>query len=164
MSKTANITQERLKQLLHYDPEKGFFTRLQSRGGQKAGSVAGYKDGDYIKVTVDGVGYRAHRIAYLYIYGWMPIEVDHKNLIKTDNRIDNLRPANGQNPHNRTIQKNNTSGLKGVFYDKDKKLWRACIKINYKTINLGRYKCPAAASFAYQVASDIHFGEFARPF
>jgi hypothetical protein len=105
-------------------------------------------------------------LAWFYYYGEWPIrDLDHHNGNPQDNRISNLRlSTTSQNGMNRGPQKNNTSGLKGVVWDKARNKWAARIKINQKMINLGRFDCPAAASFAYQIASDNLHKEFGRTF
>src|SRR5687768_13432076 len=112
------LTQARLKEIFSYDPETGAFTRLIWTGGNA-------RPGDSKKNTakcgsiyfdVDGKRYLAHRLAWLYVYGQMPSTgIDHKDGVKTNNRIENLRPANqvenGQNRH--SSNKNSKSRLLG---------------------------------------------------
>src|SRR5690606_33911522 len=108
------LTQARLKQLLDYDPTTGIFTRRVSRGGMKKGSVAGFTSvKGYTVIGVDGKLYSAHRLAWLYVYGVMPREIDHRNRVKTDNSILNLREASrAMNNQNKVVgQKNSRSGL-----------------------------------------------------
>ena len=51
-------------------------------------------------------------------------QVDHKNRNRTDNRVENLRWAtNGENNHNKLIQKHNTSGHKNISYHKTQHKW-----------------------------------------
>lgn len=91
------ITLERLKELLHYDPSTGKFTwRVQrtGRGGSKPGDIAGTVHGarGYLRVVIDRERLYLHRLAWMYVYGAMPIGVvDHINRNPSDNRIVNLR-------------------------------------------------------------------------
>jgi len=79
-----------------------------------------------------------HRLINLTPKGYI---TDHINRDKLDNRRKNLRNANKSiNSINRANPVNNTSGYKGVYWDKFNKKWRAEIKVNYKKISLGRYK------------------------
>ena len=106
----------------------------------------------------------AHRLAWFYVYGsWPGLYIDHINGNKTDNRINNLRAATpSNNQHNRGKSKRNITGLKGVSYDVKRRKWVSGISYNGIKMNLGRYDCPAAASFAYQIAADIYHGDYAR--
>jgi len=85
------ITQNELKKLLSYDPEKGVFIWIKSRRGVKAGSQAGSFEGRYINIKIKGKNYYAHRLAWLYMKGKWPKIIDHKNEIKTDNTFKNLQ-------------------------------------------------------------------------
>lgn len=89
-------------------------------------------------------------------------EVDHANRDKLDNRRSNLRIASHQfNSANRSKPKNNTSGYKGVYWDKKKKRWKAQIKVNQKKVYIGRFKDPIEAAKAYNRMAVKYFREFA---
>lgn len=90
------------------------------------------------------------------------IDVDHKNRDGLDNRRCNLRLATrSENLRNR-ISVKNTSGFKGVSWDKTRGLWLARIKLDGVARNLGRYATPEEAHAAYcEAAARLH-GEFAR--
>ena len=135
------LTQERLKELLHYNAATGIFTRLKSKGpiankGAIAGSihVRGYRH-----IKIDSVGYKAHRLAFLYIDGAFPEGgVDHINKIKDDNSFSNLRAvSHSENMRNRKKPGNNTSGVVGVYWHRTKKYWGACISVNNRQKDLG---------------------------
>lgn len=90
-------------------------------------------------------------------------EVDHKNGVGTDNRRDNLRLASRkQNNQNNQKHADGSSQYKGVSWSKERKRWLACIKIDRKTIYLGRYASEAEAAHAYNQAAQTAWGEFAR--
>jgi hypothetical protein len=138
--KTQKLTQSRLKELFHYNPETGVFTRLITAGGQVAGATPGrINTNGYRDISVDGRRYMAHRLAWLYIYGLFPeSEIDHINRIKDDNRIANLRIAtHKQNAENVARRKSNTSGFPGVDFRYGK--WRARISHHGKSIFLGSF-------------------------
>lgn len=92
------LTAERLRELLSYDPETGWFTwrvTRSSNGRADAGSRAGALRSDgYRHVTVDQHKYKEHRLAWLYMTGkWPEADLDHKNNTRDDNRFSNLRAA-----------------------------------------------------------------------
>lgn len=137
------ITQEKLSQNLDYNPETGIFRWKISIGAVKKGDIAGYKRLDgYCAIKIERKTYKAHRLAWLYVYGYFPEnEIDHINRIKNDNRICNLREVSHQcNMRNSKKPKNNTSGVKGISWYKKIQKWEARIKINRKTKHLGKYK------------------------
>ena len=88
---------------------------------------------------------------------------DHADLDKLNNQKHNLRIAsNGQNQKNKNVQKNNKTGLKGVGFHKASGRYRATIRYNCTTINLGYFKCKKEAAIAYNKAALLYHGEFAR--
>lgn len=88
---------------------------------------------------------------------------DHINGNKLDNRRANLRICtNAQNCRNRTINTNNTSGYKGVSWNKANKKWTAYIKLNWKLVFLGNFVNKEDAAIAYDKAAQELYGEFAR--
>lgn len=88
--------------------------------------------------------------------------VDHINQDKLDNRKCNLRSAtNSQNQWNQSKPKNNTSGYKGVYWDKQRQKWRAQIKINGRRRFLGYFDDILDAARSYDKAALELFGDFA---
>lgn len=160
------ISQERLKELVHYDPQTGIFTARGKRKGvqMKDGRLGSLNKAGYLVTRVEGKKPFLSRLAWLYMTGaWPPHFIDHKNGEPTDNRWENLRIASSaENNRNAKKSKTNTVGVKGVSWRKDQKKFIARISVNDKSMFLGYFTCPAAAHFAYQVAADKHFGEFAR--
>ncbi len=162
-----DLTQAKLQQLLDYDPHTGSFRWKKSfKHGQAkihtiAGSTGFY---GYRHITLQGLSYRAHRLAWLYIYGHWPTEViDHINHIRDDNRIINLREATAfQNQWNKMYACNNTSGYKGVSWCNQKKMWRAQIMFNNKSKHLGHFRTSVQAAEVYKTAAEKLFGEFAH--
>jgi len=159
----AMLSQERLKSLLNYDQETGIFTCLVSRGrNAKVGSIAGTVDPKgYVRIKIDGQQYKAHRLAWLYVYGDLPPDqMDHINRIKTDNRIGNLRLATqAENQQNRSMRSDNTSGHIGVSWYKSAEKWQAQIRINHKQINIG-YFANLQDAIAARKAAEIKYFTF----
>lgn len=146
------ITQERLKELLHYDPDTGFFTWVVSVNRKvKIGDVAGTigKKG-YVQIQADGKQYKAHRLAFLYMLGYMPEhQVDHKKGVKHDNRWSEIRHVTQIcNSQNRKLDARSTSGFVGVGWHKQHRKWRAYIGINGKLIDLGYHHDKISAALA----------------
>lgn len=133
MNKNDALTQEKLKELMHYDPETGIFTRRKTTAmRQKVGEIVGVecKNG-YLKCGISNEEYTLHRLAWLYMYGEFPEIVDHINHNKKDNRIANLRDVDRfGNMKNMSKSKANTSGTTGVCYCKERKMWKAQIYCN----------------------------------
>lgn len=118
------ITQARLKEICTYDPESGLFEGIVNRGkkykvGDQFGKEA--KKG-YLQVTIDGRTYRLHRLAWLYVHGYHPpAEIDHKNGIPYDNRMENLRLADkAQNAWNRKGRPNRAMPKNVTYHEKDR--------------------------------------------
>jgi hypothetical protein len=160
------ITVTELQRILRYNPRTGIFRWKASPGNQtKAGEIAGTNSGGYVQISIDRCFYGAHRLAWLYMTGFMPAcHVEHKNLKRSDNRWKNLRLANGsQNQANRKLRVDNTSGYKGVSrYSKDKTKWVAQINLSKQPTFLGLFDDPKSAYAAYVTAAKTHYGEFAR--
>lgn len=157
------LTQEELKELLNYDAETGIFTRKVKRRGIRAkiGDIAGRLRFDgYVAIKINGKIYRGHRLAWLYVYGNYPNgEIDHINLIKSDNRIENLREVsrseNMQNIYN--AGKSSTTGFRGIDYRKSMGLYQARIQSNGKRHFLGYYSSAKEAHDAYVKAKkELH--------
>lgn len=90
----TELTQEALKEVLNYDPETGLFTWAKQRGSARKGSLAGCLDRGHLIIRVNKQQYLAHRLAWMYMYGYFPAtDIRHINKVKDDNRIDNLTKA-----------------------------------------------------------------------
>lgn len=91
------------------------------------------------------------------------MEVDHVSGDGLDNRQCNLRLATAsQNRCNARLRSNNTSGFKGVTWDKYNRKWRAQIKWQGQVQYLGCYADKMEAQSAYAAASEKIHGAFGR--
>jgi hypothetical protein len=137
------LSQEKVKELLSYNPDTGNFTWRQDGVNQYmvAGRIAGTRSGNgYLYISIDGVKIPAHRLVWLYEYGHMPDQIDHINHVTDDNRLVNLRGVDSaENGKNKRMLSNNTSGVTGVHFSNIRKKWIAKIKLNRKVISLGSY-------------------------
>jgi hypothetical protein len=160
----TSLTAKRLRQLLHYNQKTGEFTWLKSRGRVKAGARAGcFYDSDAAwRISVAGRLYKRARLAVLWKTGkWPRREIDHRNGDRADDRWCNLREAtHSQKVANRGVQRNNTTGFKGV--SRFKNGFVSKIKKDGKAIYLGYYRTAEEAHAAYRVAARRLYGEFAR--
>lgn len=153
-----DLTQKFLKECLHYNPLSGAFTwkerplshfkdarAMKITNTQKSGTIAGHSSKNkgsgkmYTRIKVSNLGlFLAHRLAFLYMEGYMPDQVDHDDGDGLNNSWSNLNRSNSIDNH-RNIRKakNNTTGVTGVFLDKRRGTYFARINHNNKMISLG---------------------------
>lgn len=156
----TQLTQQKLKEFFAYEPDTGLF---RCRIGKRAGQVVGHEHHGYIKISIKGHGgIYAHRLAWLYMTGSMPLKhIDHIDCERSNNAWANLRLATpDQNQANTRRTKRNVSGAKGVFHHRSG--FRAVIKVKGRRIYLGDYNTLQEAAAAYAGAAKVGFGEFAR--
>lgn len=167
-------TQERLRELLDYDPETGVFTRKASKGNIKAGQEAGCTNPrGYIQIRIDGSLYLAHRLAFVWMEGSIDRQrqVDHIDGDPSNNRWANLRlTTQSQNAANSRKPKHyrgapTASRFKGVHRTSSKKSpWTSQIR-NPDTgerVYLGCFPTEELAHEAYVSAIPYFYGEFGR--
>ena len=148
-----------------YFPKTGEMFWLIRGGRKRKDRCAGYvMKGGYIMIEHNGKSISAHRWAWKIMTGsWPEAMIDHINGNPSDNRFCNLRAATQtQNAQNCKKPARNTSGYKGVCWDKGEKKWLAQMSVNGKTKKIGRFDCPEKAHAAYQKATKEQYGEFAR--
>jgi hypothetical protein len=164
--RTYSFTHERLKEMVNYDPETGIFTWRKKNPKNhfvKPGDICGHlnKDG-YIVMSIDSVRCKAHRVAWFYMTGkWPKKLIDHKNRIKSDNRFCNLRECNvSQNKINGAMNKNNTSGFRGVYRRNGNGRYRTKVRKGNKTVWFGPFDTPEEAYKVYLRENAKLHGEF----
>lgn len=154
--KNPELTQQLLKELFYYDQDAGTFERKDIRTSAKAGpSVGSIGPEGYASIYICGRNIKAHRIAWLYVYGeWPSMYIDHINGNKTDNRISNLRlVTKGQNVQNigGAYKNKKSAGGPGVYPHKCGR-WHARIQLNGKSKSLGLFDNIDDAAKAYAKA------------
>lgn len=146
-----------------YDPGTGIFTWLKvpvkkpKKLGTRAGTVCKRGNRD---INIGNNSYKEHRVAWYLMTGrWPSFEIDHKDLDKANNKWENLRQATrSQNVANTPIRITNTSGYKGVCWDRQSSKWKA----QTRGKSIGLFNSPAEAHAAYVKAAKKFWGEFAR--
>ena len=160
---TNELTAEYLRSILRYDPATGIFTRkVRTSRNVKVGDIVGSQNGDgYLLISVRSRRHKAHRLAWLYVYGaWPEDQIDHINRNRSDNRISNLREAtNKQNMQNASKRSDNTSGHPGVSWYKQKSKWQAKITHNQKKIHLGSFTTMEEALSARKAAEKLYWAD-----
>lgn len=139
------LSAERLRSLLAYDPLTGSFQWRHTGRGRSIGEAGFLDSKGYRRICIDGREYKAHRLAWLYVNEvWPRNVIDHRNRIRADNRIDNLRDV--------SVAENtqNTTPKRGVYRLHGK--WRAEIKAHGKRKHLGYFVDQSAAEHAYKEA------------
>lgn len=160
------LTQDYIKSILNYNEHTGIFTWIVNKQGIKIGDTAGSfcRNTNYVRIKINGVKYFSHRLAFLYMEGSFPENiVDHINGVRSNNSQRNLRKCTyAENNANRGKTTNNTSGVKGVHWNKHKGMYCARIAFNRKKVELSYFTTLEEAVKAYQEASTRFHGEFAN--
>lgn len=135
------LTQNEFRKLFDY--KDGNLIRLVSISSTaQVGDIVGCDDGNgYLRTMVYGNIYGNHRLIWLWHYGYLPENfIDHIDRNTLNNRIENLREITQScNMRNTGNFKNNTSGVKGVYFHKQRNNWYSFIYINNKKYNLGSF-------------------------
>jgi len=163
------ISQRDVRHTFDYNSDTGVFiwknppkSNPYLRGKEAGTLIKSHKP--YRMIRAFGKSIYAHRLAWLYVYGKFPdCQLDHINMVHSDNRISNLRECNqSQNLANRPkTRKNPTSKYKGVSFCKKTKKWRANYSYENRTLCLGRYSTQEEAAKVYDKKAIELYGEFA---
>jgi hypothetical protein len=159
------ITQELVNKLFEYIDGKLYWKvgahRRTDLIGKEVGSVIS-EDGRK-QIIIGQKKYKYHRIVFLMFNGYMPTEVDHDDGNPTNNRIENLRPANrSEQCCNTKLRKDNTTGIKGVYWDKARDKWIVSINKNKETVYRARFDDIELAELVAIEARHKFHKEFAR--
>lgn len=159
----SQLTAERLRQVLRYEPETGHLYWLEDRGPwAKAGHLAGVIRPDgYVMIRLFQTLYYAHRLAWFWMTGEWPNQIDHKDLDKANNSWDNIRiSTQAQNVCNTRLRKDNTSGFKGVVERPSRKNVRYIAQ--YRQKHIGCFATAEQAHEAWRKEATRQQGEFVR--
>lgn len=163
----AVVTQEFIKDRFNYEDGKLFWKKTFTNR-VKSGMIAGTRNQlGYIQINISINKkkhiFLAHRLIYLYHYGFMPKEIDHINLDKSDNRIENLREATrSQNIVNNKPRKDNVSGHRGIYFCKRSNKWIGRIWFNNKKIWAKSFLTLNDAIFERKKQMSIYYKDFVR--
>lgn len=156
--------QTQLKELFVYDPISGWFTNRYSRGRAKEGDRAGAETGHgYRRIIIDYIKHYEHHLAWLYVHGVYPDEIDHINGKRGDNRIANLRACNRTQNNCNSQRPTGASGLRGAYFDQRGLKWFSQINFGGRVTYLGSFSSAEEAHLAYEQAAERLHGEFYFP-
>ena len=153
------ITKEILDERYVFNLETGIVTnRVKTAKHTRIGKEAGYLRLDgYRQICINGRNYLTARLIWLYAKGEWPINIDHINHRRDDNRLINLRSVSqAENHKNRSKNSNNTSGVMGVSWYKPGNKWVARITVNGTRVTLGSFTDLADAITARSDAKVEH--------
>ena len=130
----------------------------QINAGDRAGSL---HNKGYEHVRIAGERYLSHRIVFLMHHGYLPKYVDHIDNDRLNNRIENLRECTfSENRCNAKKYKNNTSGEKGVHFDKAQNKWKAAVSKGGVKHYVGRFADFESAKSAVRIKRQELHGNF----
>lgn len=167
MKRQLKVIPAEIKDYIDYNPDTGVFTWLKTTrpkpgtGGRGApGSIAGCEGPQgYLVVAFRGVVYRAHRVAWWWVNGTQPPQIDHINRNIKDNRIVNLRAATAAGNTKNAGGKGARTGVKGVVKNGNRFYGR--VHLNYKSHNAGSYGTLEEAKQAVEALREKLHREFA---
>jgi hypothetical protein len=156
------ITQERLHEMFEY--KDGILYRKKSLGRTKAGDKVGFiNDKGYVAVNIGNQCIGVHRIVWMMQHGEMPSLIDHIDGNRQNNKICNLRLADRfGNAQNKRMHRNNTSGVKGVYWHPKANKWKAQIYCHRKKHDLGLFENIEDAEEFIGLVRDVLHGQFAN--
>ncbi|AMD43510.1 hypothetical protein HWA94_gp71 [Pseudomonas phage ZC08] len=130
---------EAIKKILNYDRETGLLTLTRNQRTKLKGDVVGQKHGEgYLSVVLNNKAVLVHRLIWFMETGEYPIQIDHINHIRDDNRWVNLREIIPRENQLNMSKRTSALGIQGVRQLKSGK-FNAYIMVNRKQINLGAY-------------------------
>lgn len=160
-----NLTIDKLKEYIRYEPHTGKFFLLKKRtNSDVVGSeLQGFHNKwGYGRITLFGIRYYSHRLAWFYVYGEFSDKfIDHINGDRKDNRIDNLRECTNSENQANTRSIKSMSGYKGVYPVRKKDGSISSWVAQWNKIHIGCFKTKELAAEAYDNVLKQNRGDFA---
>lgn len=117
----------------------------------------------YKRAKIGRNTYLVHRIVFMLHHGYLPKFLDHIDNNRTNNKIENLRPAtSAENNRNRSISSRNRSGIKGIMWAEPNKKWKVQCTVDYKQHHIGYFNDIEDAKIALHVFRSKHHLSFAK--
>ena len=157
------LTKDYLHQIFDYKDGELYWkiNKASVKIGQKAGTLD--RQNNRLQIQINNKFYKVHRIIFMMFYGYFPKEIDHEDGNPANNKIENLRDStSSQNNYNQRLRKDNTSGVKGVSWDKQSRKWKARCWVNKKMHLIGFFDNIEQAADAMKSARIELHGNFAR--
>jgi hypothetical protein len=161
----TDLSTEAVRRFLLYDPHTGMWLWRADGVNRKKGWFAGIKHNKgYWALRIGRGRYLAHRIAWLWMTGeWPKHEIDHIDLDRSNNKWGNLREATfAQQARNTKQRTHNTSGFRGVSFNRRIAKWAAGIRVEGRRVHLGYFPTAEEAGAAYREASERLHGAHGR--
>jgi len=156
------MNQALARQLFDYIEGK-LYWRVKPSSKVKIGDEVGYiHPTGYRRFMYKRKGYAVHRIIWLMQYNNLPLEIDHKDTDKLNNKIENLRIANNKNQQNVNLRIDNTSGAKNVYWNKLNKKWSVIVSSDNKRHNIGYFEDLELAELVAIMAREKYHGVYAN--
>lgn len=164
-----SVTHEYVRKLFEYREDGALIRKIAVSGkfggvGQEVGCYPkkATRNNRYAKTKVHGEHWCLHKLIYFWHYGVVPAQLDHLNRNTLDNRIENLRPASGdQNACNKGTYTSNTSGAKNLYFRKKSGKWEVVVKVNKKAVYIGAFADKELAELVALEAREKHHGAYA---
>lgn len=158
------LTQEYLQSLFEYKEGNLYWKVVSKFHSQLKDKVAGaLHHSGYIHIKIDNKKYAAHRLIFLYHHGYLPEFVDHIDMNKANNIIENLREATrSQNQWNKPTPAKNKTGIKNVSFLKSINKYMVKLSVNTKELYFGCFEDIELAELVAQEARHKYHGSFAR--
>lgn len=161
-NKDSTLTQNEVKSLFYYKDGDLYWKKNvgKIKANTKAGSVL---NTGYRSIVFNYKRYQAHRLIFLFHYGYFSEYIDHIDGNKLNNFIENLRPATkSQNCMNKQFDVKNTSGYRNVSWNKECKKWIVSLMVSRKPIYIGAFDNLEFAGLVADESRRKYHGKFAR--